>query len=128
MKKFITFVKGNLVFLVLLAMILYGNIRFDRYLIRTGSMEPQLQTGALVAVDPYRFPEKGEIGAYLANGNMVIHRVIDITERGYQFQGDANPKPDAVYVLKENIKGTVILRFNGAAPVLRKIFGLSGEG
>ena len=52
MKKIIAFLKGNLVFLILLAAILYGNQRFDRYLIRTGSMEPELQTGAIVAADP----------------------------------------------------------------------------
>lgn len=51
MKKIIAFLKGNLVFLILLAAILYGNQRFDRYLIRTGSMEPELQTGAIVAAD-----------------------------------------------------------------------------
>lgn len=85
MKKIIAFLKGNLVFLILLAAILYGNQRFDRYLIRTGSMEPELQTGAIVAADSRRAPEKGEIGVYFSNGNAVIHRVIDITEDGYWF-------------------------------------------
>lgn len=124
MKKVILFVKGNLLFLILLAAILYGNIRFDRYLIRTGSMEPKLRTGAIVVVDPQRMPEKGEIGVYLSNGNVIIHRVTDITENGYQFQGDANPEPDAVSVWKKDIRGTVVFRLNAAAPVLRRLFGL----
>lgn len=124
MKKVILFVKGNLLFLILLAAILYGNIRFDRYLIRTGSMEPKLRTGAIVVVDPQRMPEKGEIGVYLSNGNVIIHRVKDITENGYQFQGDANPEPDAVSVWKKDIRGTVVFRLNAAAPVLRRLFGL----
>ena len=124
MKKVILFVKGNLLFLILLAAILYGNIRFDRYLIRTGSMEPKLRTGAIVVVDPQRIPEKGEIGVYLSNGNVIIHRVTDITENGYQFQGDANPEPDAVSVWKKDIRGTVVFRLNAAAPVLRRLFGL----
>ena len=124
MKKVILFVKGNLLFLILLAAILYGNIRFDRYLIRTGSMEPKLRTGAIVAVDPQRMPEKGEIGVYLSNGNVIIHRVTDITENGDQVQGDANPEPDAVFIPKEDIRGTVVFRLNAAAPVLRRLFGL----
>lgn len=124
MKKVILFVKGNLLFLILLAAILYGNIRFDRYLIRTGSMEPKLRTGAIVVVDPQRMPEKGEIGVYLSNGNVIIHRVTDITENVYQFQGDANPEPDAVSVWKKDIRGTVVFRLNAAAPVLRRLFGL----
>lgn len=124
MKKVILFVKGHLLFLILLAAILYGNIRFDRYLIRTGSMEPKLRTGAIVVVDPQRMPEKGEIGVYLSNGNVIIHRVTDITENGYQFQGDANPEPDAVSVWKKDIRGTVVFRLNAAAPVLRRLFGL----
>ncbi len=124
MKKVILFVKGNLLFLILLTAILYGNIRFDRYLIRTGSMEPKLRTGAIVVVDPQRMPEKEEIGVYLSNGNVIIHRVTDITENGYQFQGDANPEPDAVSVWKKDIRGTVVFRLNAAAPVLRRLFGL----
>lgn len=124
MKKIIAFMKGNLVFLILLAAILYGNQRFDRYLIRTGSMEPGLQAGAIVAADPRRMPEKGEIGVYLSNGNAVIHRVIDITEDGYQFQGDANLEPDAVWILKKDVKGTVVFWLNAVAPVLRGIFRL----
>lgn len=59
MKKIIAFLKGNLVFLILLAAILYGNQRFDRYLIRTGSMEPELQIGAIVAADSRRALKKG---------------------------------------------------------------------
>jgi len=124
LKKVIAFVKGNLVFLILLAAILYGNQRFDRYLIRTGSMEPELQTGAIVAADSRRAPEKGEIGVYFSNGNAVIHRVIDITEDGYWFQGDANPEPDTVCILKKDVKGTVVFRLNAAAPILREVFRL----
>lgn len=123
MKRIIAFVKGNLVFLILLAAIFYGNHRFDRYLIRSGSMEPWIQEGAIVAADPCRLPEKGEIGVYFSNGNAVVHRVIDVTEVGYQFQGDANPEPDAGYILKKDIKGTVVFRLNAVAPVLRRIFG-----
>ena len=128
MKKVIAFVKGNLVFLILLASILYGNQRFDRYLIRTGSMEPELQTGAIVAADSRRAPEKGEIGVYFSNGNAVIHRVIDITEDGYWFQGDANPEPDAVCIMKKDVKGTVVFRLNASAPILRGVFRLSKMG
>ena len=54
--------------------------------------------------------------------------MIDITEDGYWFQGDANPEPDTVCILKKDVKGTVVFRLNAAAPILREVFRLSKIG
>lgn len=116
--------KDNKWFILALAVLVLANIRYDFYFIRTGSMEPTIRTGAVVAVDPYRVPEAGEVAAYEAAGNIVIHRVVQMDEEGFIFKGDANGSPDPRVVPLEEVKGTVAVKVNAAAPITNAILSI----
>lgn len=69
--------------------------------VRTGSMSPTLDTGDGFVAVPTTVagaPEEGDIIIYRAQelngGGLTTHRVVDVTERGYVTQGDANPFTD----------------------------------
>ncbi|KGA98948.1 signal peptidase [Alkalihalobacillus alcalophilus ATCC 27647 = CGMCC 1.3604] len=77
----------------------------------SGSMEPEFQTGSIIAVKPggdmTRFQE-GDIVTFMENENKFItHRVIDVVQSGehvmYETKGDNNNAPDSALVLSENI-------------------------
>ena len=69
--------------------------------VRTGSMEPTIDTGdgfvplPTAVVGP---PETGDVVTFrakqLQGGGLVTHRIVDRTDRGYVTRGDANPFPD----------------------------------
>ena len=111
-ERIMKFLRQNFGFLVILLVIAFLNYKYDFYVIRTGSMEPTIKVGAVVMVDPQDTPEAGEIGAYLSGTSVVIHRVLTINDTGFEFKGDANPSPDPMTVPHEDVKGTVVLRFN----------------
>ena len=53
------------------------------------SMEPGLHTGDLVVVYDHDEYEVGQVVAFeIPGGGNVIHRIIEVTEDGYRFQGD----------------------------------------
>ncbi|AVQ99936.1 signal peptidase I [Oceanobacillus iheyensis] len=77
----------------------------------SGSMEPGIQTGSVIAVktggDMQRFSE-GDVITYRAEDNILItHRIIEVENNGQQYitQGDANNGPDVSPVLSENVVG-----------------------
>ncbi len=82
----------------------------------SGSMEPAIQTGALIAMeklDPGDV-QVGDVIGFKVEGmdTPVCHRVVEIvdTEEGFGFvtKGDANEEPDAEAVKPENLKGRVV--------------------
>jgi len=69
--------------------------------VRTGSMSPTLAPGDGFVAIPAPVagtPEPGDVVVYRAErvngGGLTTHRVVDVTERGYVTQGDANPFTD----------------------------------
>jgi signal peptidase I len=79
----------------------------------SGSMEPKIQTGSIVAIKPggdmTRF-QKGDVITFLKNDRtMVTHRVLETVSQGGQTQyitkGDNNDFPDKEPVLAENVVG-----------------------
>lgn len=79
----------------------------------SGSMEPDIQTGSIIAVEPIEGDERNE----LKNGDvitfmeseekLVTHRIIDVKGSGenviYTTKGDNNNAPDTNPVLAENV-------------------------
>jgi len=69
--------------------------------VRTGSMEPTIDTGDGFVPIPTAVtgpPETGDVVTFrakqLQGGGLVTHRIVDRTDRGYVTRGDANPFPD----------------------------------
>ncbi|SDK35558.1 signal peptidase I SipW [Sediminibacillus albus] len=79
----------------------------------SGSMEPDIQTGSIIAVEPggdmTKF-EKGDVITFQEEGNILItHRIVDVITSGenvmYETKGDNNDGPDRNPVLAQNVVG-----------------------
>ncbi|GAA0466981.1 signal peptidase I SipW [Alkalibacillus silvisoli] len=76
----------------------------------SGSMEPEFQTGSVIAVQPdgdmTRFTE-GDVITFMEEERLVTHRVVDVVESGenvmYETKGDNNNAPDRDLVLSDNV-------------------------
>ena len=114
---------NNRFFLLAVAILLFLNVRFDFYYIKTGSMEPALPVGTVVIVDTDANAviraQEGDIFAYQSGKNVVIHRIFSIDEEGYTFKGDANPSADAAKIARSQLIGKVIAKLKILVPVIR---------
>lgn len=119
MEKTKRFLWENRFFLAALALLLFLNLRFDFYYIKTGSMELTLPVGSIVVVDRNEKAQAGDIFAYQNGKNVVIHRIIAVDEEGYLFQGDANPSQDAAKVTREQLVGKVTAKIKLLVPWIR---------
>lgn len=110
---------SNRFFFLAVAVVIFLNITFDFYYIKTGSMEPELPVGTIVVVDADAQAKVGDIYAYQSGKNVVIHRIMAVDEEGYFFKGDANPSMDAAKVTEKQLVGKVVLKVTSLAPALR---------
>ncbi|WP_370294502.1 signal peptidase I SipW [Rossellomorea marisflavi] len=77
----------------------------------SGSMEPEFQTGSIIAVEPVKDAEslkKGDIISFvIPDGTMVTHRIAEVMKNGdhtmFQTKGDNNKEPDTEPVLAQNV-------------------------
>lgn len=84
------------------------------FVIRGGSMEPEIPLGSLIVESPVA-PEAVQIGDVITfradNGVVVTHRVTRTVElkgeRYFEMKGDANPVPDPVLVPAHAVVGRV---------------------
>ena len=79
--------------------------------VTTDSMVPTLSVGEIIigiSVEPEEI-QVGDIVAYRADEKnlwlqpVIVHRIIEVTDEGFIFQGDNNPEPDNAIVTKEQI-------------------------
>lgn len=87
-------------------------------IVRSGSMEPTIHTGSIVVYRKAADYQKNQIivfnnkSAGTQNKIMVVHRLIDITQKDgqnlYQTKGDANKVPDESVTTKDDIVGKVL--------------------
>jgi signal peptidase len=84
------------------------------FAIRTGSMAPSMPVGALVissAVNPQDLVVGDAITISLGGGTALTHRIAAIVQQDdrqmFRLKGDANPAPDPVLVVPEQILGRV---------------------
>lgn len=118
---------GNAVYLFLiLAVLLTGILAFlsttsifhgfQLYSVSSGSMEPAISTGSLVAIYPFSTYKKGEVITFSSDKNIsgitTTHRLVGIETADnmefYETQGDANSTPDSQKINKEAVLGKVI--------------------
>ena len=80
-------------------------------IVTTDSMVPTLSVGEIIigiTVEPEEI-QVGDIIAYRAEEKtlwlqpIIVHRIIEVTDEGFIFQGDNNPEPDNAIVTKEQI-------------------------
>ena len=107
--------------IILTIIIIYfvsGYFRYYALAIASGSMHPVFDRGSVVVTeqvndkyDNYNKLKEGEIIAFKAEKNIVVHRLIRIVNIGdevyYYTKGDANEEEDNYLIKKENIIGIV---------------------
>lgn len=83
--------------------------------VRSGSMEPAIKTGSVVAIRPGEY-QVGDVVSFAdpKSAQMVItHRIADIKEEAgqkyYTTKGDANPGQDSALIAQKNVLGKVFL-------------------
>lgn len=82
------------------------------YIVLSGSMEPEIHTGAVAIVNTKDTDvENGDIVTYRipktdGSESLVTHRILGEDEDGYITKGDANDVEDMTRVKKEQIAGT----------------------
>ena len=86
------------------------------YAVLSGSMEPTIQTGALVYVKPAQAEEiqTGDVITFsVGDGVIATHRVVDVTQSGgrpaFRTKGDANRVEDSRTITADELVGKVIL-------------------
>jgi len=103
-----------MVFLVITARASGGEPNVFGYQLKTvmsGSMEPTIQTGSIIAVKPVEDPshlQKDDVITYVNPDNqLVTHRIVDVMGSGEQTQfvtkGDNNEEADMNPVLAQNV-------------------------
>ncbi len=107
-------------FLVLVALLLIVSVlpitgNFKVLTVLSGSMEPSIKTGSVVAVKPeadYKIGDVITFGPYSKTQAPVTHRISDIKVQGgesvYITKGDANESPDMREIVKNDIVGKVL--------------------
>ena len=80
-------------------------------IVLSGSMEPEIPTGSLCLINTdadIDEIQEGDIIAFTSGTMAVTHRVLTVTEEGFQTKGDANDAPDLGIVPKQNVTGKTV--------------------
>ena len=122
MKKFIEntgFWLLIVTFGVVLAIFVSGFFGIHRYLVVSGSMEPNLYAGDIVFVNTnidFEDVEIGDVIIFKHRDMNIVHRVIEATTIGGQMylktKGDANKFDDGFVVSTENFSGKALFHID----------------
>ena len=112
MKKVIGFaVIGVLLVFAAGAGFLFLSPDYEAQVVRSESMKPTLNMGDVVIVGPVKGQLKpGTIISYERDGELVIHRVIEVEGRNLQTKGDAVEDPDPWEVSLADVEGVFVFK------------------
>jgi signal peptidase len=120
---FVTSIVGMAGLFVVSLLPIPGNIQIK--VVKSGSMEPAIHTGAIVAVIPSANYSVGDVITFGEDTGKKIpttHRIIAMQGEGsatiYTTQGDANEDPDAQPVTRSEVIGKVLFTIPAAGYVL----------
>ena len=115
MSKYIDFIKASInlimtiiIILGIIIIVLYI-IGIEPFVVESGSMEPALHKGSLCFINKHikyeNIKENDIIAFNLKTGEKVTHRVIHITDQGFETKGDFNNSSDGISTTKNNYIG-----------------------
>ena len=81
---------------------------FSTAVVISGSMEEEISVNDVVIIHRQKSYEKVDIISFHSGGNLITHRIVDITDEGFITKGDANNTPDSDIVKYDEIEGKVI--------------------
>ncbi len=86
------------------------------------SMEPTMHTGDLAVMYRQSSYDVGDVVAFeIPGGATVIHRIIDVTDAGYQFQGDNRDFADPWFLGPDSIIGRQVALVPKAGTLVTKL-------
>ena len=101
------------------------------YIVLSGSMEPTITTGSLSFINSRvkyeNIKEKDIIAFKAGDGTLVTHRVVEITEEGFQTQGDGNKQRDGVTITKKNFVGKNIFSIPKIGYLVKTVQSTKGK-
>lgn len=101
------------------------------YTVVSGSMEPEIATGSICFIDTnvkYGDIHDDDVIAYqLKNGNVVTHRVIHITDKGFETKGDNNDVSDGITTNASNYVGKNIWSIPYLGYIFRSLQTVRGK-
>lgn len=132
MKAFKVLSSGILALLLLAVLITAGLLLWGikPAIVLSGSMEPEIPTGSLCWINTKADIDQiqeGDILAFTSGTMSVTHRVIAVTEEGFQTKGDANDTPDLGLVPKQNVTGKTVFWIPYAGYAADKLNTTSGK-
>ena len=112
MKKFFRCIFNTalgIMFVTAFILLFPGLFGIRPYVVYSGSMEPEIQTGAVVFTKVEKLsPEKGDIITFRNGDTVITHRVIKKQNGTWITKGDANKTADPVPVEESQIIGRVV--------------------
>lgn len=100
------------------------------YVVRTGSMEPEIKTGSICFVDSraeFADIKQGDIITFSVSGTAVTHRAVRIEDGCVYTKGDANNTEDEEAVTQESFIGKCVFNIpmiGNAVRFLRSPYGI----
>lgn len=91
---------------------------FSAAVVISGSMEPAISVDDLILTRAQSVYELGDIITFRSGDSLTTHRIVAVTEEGYQTRGDANNAPDPELVAPENVVGKVVARLPLAGKII----------
>ncbi|HBC85133.1 MAG TPA: signal peptidase I [Clostridiales bacterium] len=99
----------TLILIVGILFILLFMIGIEPFVVKSGSMQPTIQTGSLSFINKhakYKDVKENDIIAFKAtSGDKVTHRAISITDEGIETKGDSNERTDGITTTEKNFIG-----------------------
>jgi signal peptidase len=94
---------------------IYLSPDYDIYLVKSQSMEPNINMGDMIVTGPVDGPinpgiEPGKVITFQLDKNLVTHRVLEIKGTTITTKGDALDHPDPWKIEAANVKGVLLFR------------------
>lgn len=115
--NFIINVLCSMIILTVFSIVILFLLGVRPYIVLSGSMEPAVHVGSLCFVNTraaYEDIREEDIIVYeTANGTMVAHRAISVSDIGIETKGDANKVSDGITTTQGNFRGKTIFSIPG---------------
>lgn len=113
MKIFVRTVSLILGLIVAALVFVFFSPDYNLYIVRSGSMEPAINTGDVVITGPagtFGSIKPGGIVTYELGKELITHRVVSIDGNTLITKGDANEDPDSSPVQLSQVKGSYLFK------------------
>lgn len=124
--------------LILTTIIIFGTLfiglfcfGIQPYVVESGSMEPNIKTGSICFVNKKAQYEKMQVGDIIAfeinTGAFATHRIVSISDEGFETKGDANTVVDNIVTTKDNFIGKNIFSISHIGFIVKALQTVRGK-